>query len=214
MDQIKKSFDNVKQDILFLKEELFNLRECFEILESQLIGINKLLMENIKNNKGGLYPTNSLINLTQPIVFSADNNTFEPLKGDNLGISIGNKGVSTDRQTDRQTDTIDKVANILDSLDNFKKEIRLKFKRLTDQEFLVFSTIYQLTEEQEYADYNLLSRRLNLTESSIRDYVGRIIKKEIPIEKIKVKNKFIRLNISKNLKKVVSLPTILQLRNL
>lgn len=113
-----------------------------------------------------------------------------------------------------KNNSINEAANILDSLDNLKKEIRLKFKRLTDQELTVFSAIYQLDEENGSSDYKLLSKRLNLTESSIRDYIGRLIKKGIPIEKIKINNKQIQLNISNNLKKIATLNTILQLREL
>ncbi|MBU2104789.1 MAG: helix-turn-helix domain-containing protein [Nanoarchaeota archaeon] len=95
-----------------------------------------------------------------------------------------------------------------------KKEIRLKFKRLTDQEILVFSTIYQFDEEKGFSDYKTISERLNLTESSIRDYVRRLIHKGIPIEKTKINNKSIILKISENLKKIATLSTILKLRDL
>ncbi len=147
----------------------------------------------------------------------------------------------TDRQTDQQTNlhtgndftgdfithnilnkssynneekSLRNAIKILDSLDGIKKEIRLKFKRLTEQEITVFSTIYQFEEENLLADYKSLSKKLSLTESSIRDYVGRIIKKGVPIEKIKVNNKQIQLHISEDLKKIATLNTILQLREL
>jgi hypothetical protein len=157
-------------------------------------------------------------------------------------ISTGNKGVQTDRQTDRQTDKkqekssynqkndniiesnesskstknleVDSVLDTLNSLDNLKKEIRLKFKRLTDQELLVFSTIYQQEEELGYSDYKSLSKKLNLSESSIRDYVSRLISKNIPLNKNKINNKGIRLSISPSLKKITSLDTIIRLRDL
>ena len=67
--------------------------------------------------------------------------------------------------------------------------IRLKFKRLTEQELLVFSKLYQLDEEMGHSDYKTLSQKLNLTESSIRDYIGRLIKKGIPVVKNKINNK-------------------------
>jgi len=79
---------------------------------------------------------------------------------------------------------------------------------------LVFSTIYQLEEEAVLIDYKSLSKKLNLTESSIRDYVGRLIKKGIPVEKTKINNKMIRLSISEKLKKIAPLPVIFQLREL
>ena len=78
----------------------------------------------------------------------------------------------------------------------------------------MFSTIYQLEEENGFADYKSISEKINLTESSVRDYVGRIIKKGISVEKKKINNKNIQLIISNNLKKIATLPTILQLRDL
>jgi predicted transcriptional regulator len=85
---------------------------------------------------------------------------------------------------------------------------------LTDQEILVFSILYQLEEETGFTDYKTIAQKLNLTESSIRDYIGRIIKKGIPVEKKRINNKNIRLTLSKNLKKIATLSTILQLRDL
>lgn len=169
-----------------------------------------------------------------------DKTDIKPRNAEYQGISTGNGGVQTDNPTDRQTDNfvknsshnqeklyndmlrsnseytheIDDAVDILDSLDSLKKEIRLKFRRLTDQELTVFATIYQLEEELGYSDYKTISRKLNLTESSIRDYVRRLINKGIPIEKNKINNKGINLIISKNLKKIASLNTILELRDL
>jgi DNA-binding MarR family transcriptional regulator len=109
---------------------------------------------------------------------------------------------------------IDNAAKILDSLDSIKKEIRLKFKRLTSQEMIVFSTLYQIEEESGQVDYKILAKKLNLTESSVRDYIGRLIKKGIPVEKKRINNKTILLSVSANLKKITSLSTIMQLRDL
>lgn len=140
----------------------------------------------------------------------------------------------TDRQTDNSTRNkgvkvrlnqeiypqeqritkLEKVTEVLNSLDNIKKELRLKLKKLTHQELAVFTTIYQLEEEGFIADYPLLSQKLNLTESSIRDYVQRILKKGLPLIKTKENNKRILLSISLELKKIASLTTILQLREL
>lgn len=110
--------------------------------------------------------------------------------------------------------SIDNAAMILDSLDGIKKELRLKFKRLTEQEIAVFSALYQIDEEKGPTDYKTIASKLNLTESSIRDYIGRLIKKGIPVDKKRLNNKTIMLSISENLKKIASLPTILQLRDI
>jgi len=109
---------------------------------------------------------------------------------------------------------IEKAAEILDSLDALKKEIRRKFKALTPQEMSVFSLIYQLEDQGEIVDYPLLSSKLNLSESSIRDYILKIQKKGIPITKEKQNNKRILLHISLDLKKIASLDTIIRLREI
>ncbi len=111
-------------------------------------------------------------------------------------------------------DHLQKASEILSSLDSLKKEIRLKFKRLTNQELLIFSTIYQLEEEGNLVDYHMIAEVLALSESSVRDYVQKIINKGIPVDKEKINNKRILLAISPDLKKIASLDTIMQLRDL
>ena len=79
---------------------------------------------------------------------------------------------------------------------------------------LVFSTIYQLEDQAIEADYRFIAQRLGLSESSIRDYVKKLISKGIPVVKNKVNNKKITLGISPNLKKIAPLQTITRLREL
>ncbi|MEM4230542.1 MAG: HTH domain-containing protein [Candidatus Pacearchaeota archaeon] len=152
-------------------------------------------------------------------------------------VSIGNEGVPTDRQTNRQTDNqhifkanshtklenqdinfrvnhLEKAKEILDSLDNLKKEVRIKFKKLTDQEMKIFALLYQLNEEGELVDYSTLAKKTNLSESSIRDYIRKISLKGIPIIKEKLKNKRVLLHISHELKKIATLDTIFKLREI
>ena len=167
-------------------------------------------------------------NKTDLFINQTDKWGFNAQKGENSGISTRNQGVTTDKQTNRQTDknqlnkgfldekslNLNKATDFLDSLDSLRKEIRLKFKRLTDQEMLVFSTIYQIEEESTYVKYKSLAEKLNLSESSIRDYIRRLLMKGIPLIKTKLNNKEIVLNISPNLKKLKSLSTLLKLREL
>ena len=79
---------------------------------------------------------------------------------------------------------------------------------------LIFSTLYQLEQTQKEVNYKDISLKLNLSESSIRDYVSRLINKGIPVEKIRKNNKQIILKISEDLRKIASLQTIIQLRDL
>jgi len=231
MDLIKEAFKKVREDMDSLVKEIFSLRiELTEVKEE----LKRVTREPPSITQ---IPTNPQINPVYPKEIPTHNPPYNALKPQNLGISTGNQGVPTDKQTNRQTDTqhinqgettpflfplqektkenvIDNAAMILESLDNIKKEIRLKFKRLTDQEILVFSALYQLDEEQGHTEYRTLAQRLGLSESSIRDYVGRLIKKGIPVEKKKINNKTIHLSVSANLKKIATLQTILQLRDI
>src|SRR3989344_1268372 len=161
---------------------------------------------------------------------STDNYAFKGLKNKENNISIGNRGVSTDRQTDRQTDTsthsstdnsskiitnppiLPKDSSIfinpglvLEQLDSLKKELRLKVKRLTGQEIKVFSAVYLLEQQGHLVDYPLLSTNLSISESSVRDYIQRIINKGMPIIKEKINNKRIILHIPEEFRKLASI---------
>ena len=224
-EKIRDAFKKIKEDMDFLNSEILSLKKNLVERDQELSVITKNMLKSlpllIKQDS-----TNRSDFQTDPTNFPTDNSSFRPLNRQNLSISTGNDGVPTDRQTDRQIDrqtsvpndlrknSIEKAAEILDSLDYMKKEIRLKFKRLTEKEFLVFSTIYQMEETGFEVDYKSVSQRLNLTESSIRDYVGKLIKKGISIDKSKVNNKQVLLSIPPSLKKITPLSTILKLRDL
>ncbi len=195
-----------------------------EILQESTI--NNKEQENPTNQH--INPTNQHINPTNQHINPTDNDPIKPLKEENIVFSTGNEGVPTDKQTNQQTNqqtqntlkntqntpnSISNAIELLSSLDSVKKEIRLQFKRLTDQEMAVFSAMYQIDEEKGYSDYKLLSDKLNLSESSIREYVGKLTKKGIPVEKYKINNKSIQLKISQNLKKIANLSFIMQLRD-
>ncbi len=235
MDHVKEAFQKVKQDIDLLKSNLDETNKKVTDISIELKKINESLGKLLQNSSEET-PTRYLDNPTYQQI-SPSNTTdsmtknyhFKPIREHFPLFSTGNAGVPADRQTDQQTDrqtqnelfkpnkrenSMERALEILNSLDNLKKEIRLKFKKLTDQEMMVFSAIYQLDEEFGFSDYKILSQRLNLTESSIRDYVGKLIKKGIPVDKIKINNKGIHLNISQNLKKIASLSTILSLREI
>jgi biotin operon repressor len=210
MDPLKEAFNKIKEDIKELREEIVQLNKKINALTTQKISTH----ENNQYNRQTDKQTHNIIK--QPLKAS-----YNP----NLVFSTGNQGVPTDKQTNRQTDRhnvfqvstskIDQLSEILESLDSLKKEIRLKFKRLTPQEIMVFSTLYTLEDQNtDEITHSLLAKTLNLSESSIRDYLNKLIKKGIPIDKIKKNNKTILLKISSNLKKMASLDTILKLRDI
>lgn len=221
MDPVKEAFQKIKEDINVLKLEINALKEELYRISSST------------------NPTQNPSNSTPVLDTPTDNPTLpQEIRGSkqtNTDLSTGNRGVPTDKQTNQQTnqqtdktkvseevpvqineyDEIDKAKEALDSLDNIKKALRTKFKRLTPQEMLVFSTIYNFEAMQiEEVSYKLIANNLNLSESSIRDYVNRLIKKGIPIKKKRLNNKTIVLFISPDLKRIATLPTIMKLREL
>jgi predicted transcriptional regulator len=235
MDYVKEAFQKVKQDIDLIKLNLDETNQKILNHSIELKRINEML-EELLQNKQEISPTDTSnnptyqqISPTNQTYSKTENSPFRPPNNQFPVFSTGNGGVPADRQTNQQTDrqtqndssesvletnSMERALKILNSLDNLKKEIRLKFKKLTDQEMTVFSAIYQIDEEFGFSDYKILSQRLNLTESSIRDYVGKLIKKGIPVDKIKINNKNIHLKISQNLKNIASLSTILSLREI
>ncbi len=221
MDPIKEAFQKIKEEMQALREEI----------ERLMIKVDEF--ENIQ------HPATPTHKPADPLV-KTDIQTHNPtlpqeirgLRYDLNNISTGNKGVPTDistnRQADRQTDilggfnkgmeenrSIENIQETLNTLDNLKKEIRLKFKRLTPQEMLVFSTIYTLeTKGIEEITYKTIASNLGLSESSIRDYVIKLSVKGIPITKQRLNNKQIALKIDHSLQKIASLSTIIKLRGL
>jgi len=218
MDPIKEAFSKVKEDMDVLKMEIEEMRSSLVDLCGIIEKIAKKIEETKQNNLQDI-PTQESETQTIQQIIPAQNYPFKPLNPQNIPFSTGNRGVPADRQTHQQTDkqaenSIESAAKMLKSLDNLKEEIKQKFKKLTEQEWIVFSTIYQLDNEAGFSDYRGLAERLKLTESSIRDYVARLIKKGIPVDKTKVNDKEIRLNVSQHLKQIASLSAILTLREL
>jgi transcriptional regulator len=229
-DPIKSAFSKVKEDIINLQSQIQTLTQEIHELKRTLTHTDRPTDTSTVRQ---ITPTHSKYNQTQqenPLIKQQE----EAPNQQNITISTGNEGVQTDRQTIRQTDrqqqkfaldnislinkdkisNIEKVSEVLNSLDSIKKDLRAQFKKVTTQELLIFSTIYRLEEQGLTVDYSLLAEKTSLTQSSIRDYVQNLIKKGIPIIKSKENNKKITLSIPHNLKKIASLETILQLRDL
>ena len=223
MDPVREAFQKIKQDIDSIKQDLQELRQKLQQIIPQTSEKQQFTTKIIQTT-----PTHIQTNTLQQTDKQTHNLPLEPRINQNTPFSIGNGGVPTDRQTNQQTDKIhinepfptksddfDKARQILDSLDSIKKEIRLKFKRLTPQEMLIFSTLYSLKEQNiQEIDYKTLANQLNLSESSIRDYIIKLTKKGIPIQKTRQNNKKITLSISESLRKTATLSTIIQLRDL
>lgn len=231
-EYIRDAFFKVKQDMEDLRYEIKDLKELIKELFDEK---NTQKLHEIHENNLSTIRQQNTTNTVNTTANTTVPQEIQGLKHPNLRVSIGNEGASTDRQTNRQTDRhikkfaltqrinqvekdpiahIDKVSKVLDSLDEIKKTLRSQFKKLTSQEMQVFSVLYQLTDEGFIVDYSLLSSKTSLSESSIRDYIQKLIKKGIPVNKTKEDNKKVTLSISPDFKRMASLQTIIQLREI
>jgi predicted transcriptional regulator len=238
MDPIKEAFTRIKEDILSLKEEVSALQTQIQDLSTRLVQTtptHNLAEEPNSTHQHTNNQTTPTHNLA-PEGLSSSNSSFsignrgvptdrQTNQQTNPQIEISlqsshNPQTSPSVYPDNfpQKDPISefKRANeVLSALDDLKKGIRAKFKDLTPQEMLVFSTLYAL-EEQKAPEitYKLIATQLNLSESSIRDYINKLSKKGVPIDKTRQNNKTILLTISQDLKNIASLETIQRLREL
>jgi predicted transcriptional regulator len=101
--------------------------------------------------------------------------------------------------------------NLSAILEDLKKELKQKFKNLTNKELLVFSLIYTLGEELGEVSYKDIAMKANLTEGSVRDYISRLEHKGIPLLKEKKNNKMILLKIPDELKHISTLDNLTKL---
>src|SRR3989344_5534132 len=210
MDPIKEAFQRAKQDIQSLKSEIHELKTALEELKISLqtdkpTDRHTISLQNQEKSQQTdiKTPTIQHINPTQNLNEPLKQPLYS-LKSPNTTISTGNEGVPTDRQTD--------VAGILTTLNIYKNELAQKIRALTQQEFLVYTTIVQLEEEGCIVDYPLIATKLKLTESSIRDYTLKLLKKGVPLIKTKENNKKIYLSIPSDIKRIITLQNLMLLR--
>ena len=142
--------------------------------------------------------------------------------------SIGNRGVSALRQQIGNTQATDpspssfqnsippelsgSSGHLQENVERLKKVLQASFKSLTKQEFVIFSTLYQMEEElKRPVSYSELAIRANLTPNSLRDYISKLIVKKVPIIKEKHNNKQILLKIAPELRNIETLGNLIRL---
>ena len=94
--KIRNSFKKIRKDLVYLAEEILVLKQKMIEIASNLEKKREFLPRN--------FSTENSENSTLQTHLSTHNIPFNALKVQNMPVSIGNQGVSTDRQTDRQTD--------------------------------------------------------------------------------------------------------------
>lgn len=226
---IKKSFAKIKEDMLFLsqqlvsiKEEIQEIKEIIGKLEqdrkpaniqqiqhisstnSQLYGEIKPYFSHSKGNEGvpadsqqtssrQIMPLKRTFNIQEQNKEKPRILTDETIK--EMSKDIGEIKANNDEELSRLSRLIE----------NMKQDLKDKFRNLSRQEFLIFSALYSLEEQSKEISYKDLAIATKLTESSIRDYIARLIHKGIPIIKEKINNKTVLLKISPELRNIATL---------
>ena len=111
---LKEAFDNVKEDIFTLGDELNQLKSEFYEIKDLLYqinnNINELKIEKLQKTQEipqKEVSTDNLNTSTHPATPTHNSTVPQEIQGlkyPNLRVSNGNRGASTDRQTDNQTD--------------------------------------------------------------------------------------------------------------
>ena len=171
-ERIRISFQRVKEDITSLKESLENEKKELKDINSKINEIYSFIGE-IKENL----------------------NIFKKS-------SKGNEGVINDHQ--QSTTTIinaqqSTTSNLDLSLKELSRGLTSVFQSLTDREFSVFVSIFELEKQLPEVTYTDLANKLAISEPTIRNTVNRLISKKVPLQKIRFFNKKVSLSLSKEL---------------
>lgn len=186
-ENIKQSFRKVKEDISDLKAEISRLNTILE----EIRNLNKVPLRE------------------DPI----------PSQEDSEPISIGNKGVANSQRQPTTANRRQPVDNdsqrqpTTAAISELKENLDSSFKVLTDREFSVFMALYDLDKEKGgEISYFELSQQLNISESTVRDYINLLIRKNIPIQKDRFFNGKVSLSIKEAFKQLDLYQKLLSLK--
>jgi len=184
-ERIRNSFEKVRDDMGFLKNELERVKNRLDKQEEE--------RNNIKSQISQIL---SFINEIK------DNMSFF------YKISSGNDGVINNHQ---QSSTI--INDKQQSISAIKSDFEALFRGLTDREFSVFMAIYQLEEDlQAPVSYCEVSKILKITEITVRNYVNSMMNRGIPIEKHRQYNRKVSLSIKKDMRDLNLASKLLKIR--
>jgi hypothetical protein len=216
-EKLREAFAKIKKDMDFLRQEI----------------------NNIKQDLGDLI--HLITRSTHPQQFDTQNGKIKGIKP-YKAISTGNDGVPADSQQTFDTSEIPEIEEkplqkeqetkettpetpqtseapqrlslrqLKKVVDNFTEDLKIKFKSLSKQEFFVFSLVYNLDIQGQKPDYKTIAIKAGLTESSVRDYISRLIHKGIPLKKEKINNKSIVILVPDELKSLATLDNLTRLK--
>lgn len=212
---LKKAFGKVKEDISSLNQRLENIENSIKFL------INQNSSRNNDNPSDSIpKPINNAQN-PQNKVLSSGNEGVQSINHSTINQSITNqshnlsaysrqikenyddKNEINENRVLKRLSTDQSLINQSLSIQSLKKDLESRFSSLTNQEFMVFLTIYQLEEDSgRPVTYTDLANKLSLTSGCIRGYVSAIIRKGLPLNKLKINNRTLTLSIKPDFKEL------------
>lgn len=199
--------EKLREAFLKIKEEMNSLQHEIDEIKQYLQDLHAYLTQSTPSTHTPAYPQHSS---TQ----SQEINRIKP----QLSISTRNDGVPADSQQTFDTSNIQeniqnthKNLNLRDMkklINSLQQDLKTKFNSLSRQEFYIFSLIYNLDIQGQKPDYKTIAIMAGLTESSVRDYISRLIHRGIPIKKEKINNKQIIISIPEELKSLATLDSL------
>jgi len=196
-EKLKNSFSNIKKDITTLNNDITALKNEINHIKGGLDQIKTILTtKNFLDSTGNKGVIN---NHQQSTIINTPTNTN---KEDQNDLILQEHPKSQDLQEVQIT------------LDKIKKDLQKTFKNLTDREFSIFMTIYELGQQLDRVTYADIAQQLSLTEMTIRSYVASLINKHLPIEKTRRFNNKVSLSIRKEFKDLNLASKLISLRTL
>ena len=186
-ESIKSSFLKVKEDINLLKIELQELKK---LILSQKNEINLL--------KSPIIPNSSNLENHEKKAF------FYTSIGNNGVLNDSQQSLNDSQQCQTMPDNAQQPPKTLNNeflaLRNLKKDLENTFNTLTDREFSVFLSLYELEKELGEVSYLDLAKRLKLSQTTIRTSINSLILKNAPVQKDRFFNKKVSLSIQNDFK--------------
>ena len=208
--KIKASFEKVRKEIESLREDLSNIKGEISAFKTASKAEFSIGNEGVPTDKQTDKPTVDTYS-----TFVVDTSST----GIDSDFKIPAHFPTHSRQSDTKIQQTPQIRqpktqfNELTSLfQNLKTDLKNKFKSLTKQEFYIFSALFIVEKELNQATYRDIAIKTNLSESSVRDYITKIIKKGIPVIKEKLNNKVTVLKIPEELRNLATLDSLLRLR--
>lgn len=193
-NKVKRSFSRVKKHMERIEEKIKQ---------------NKAILEHLIRRVGKSTPEDKIE--SRPLK--------EPLNENDLKSSTGSEGVCASMQASKhaskqhlnnQFEDSDEISPHFDQ--NFPPKTNEPtlfevLSTLTNREFLIFLTIYQLGE----ASYKDVASKLSLTNGCIRSHVCSLIAKKAPITRRKINNWKVSLSIDASFKSLTSEDKLLEM---